>query len=429
MAFCEPAQAPRQTYVPQPRRSEPSSTVLPPFKDRIEGSQAWILFSPSPAGSVKTGTQTEGTRHTPGLSRIGDFGSDARRAVSQSQSAIEETLTEDEDLDVLDEGLHAFREPSLFRLSSNQEHRTVLPAHDGLGIFPISSMPVQDRLWQYEQFNSKRKYEGSQSRRSSPPRRLDAIGELDLQINDEKRRRIEQWRMEQSQALLDEVEKETRRSQRQSLTTAKRSTLTVSDDPRQTNILVQESEGGKSFWKKVTRKFIRDIIGIDEPLLSVIVGETLPDDMYTIASSINDTDGGPSSLQQSSTWGTLPERLLHRIARELGLLVNKLSPHPDALRTMMSSSSLNDYAGIPLPDVTSSEVGSFQGPGQELSSRPTPLFAPTTQERCHNASWGLEEEPNRSRGESTATIDELERLRKEREYWERELDIKWYSVS
>jgi hypothetical protein len=435
MAFRQPAPPPRQHYVSQPDQEEFTSTSFPNLDDRTEESQQWILFSPSQTASATTGTQTSGTPATAGLSRISDFGSLAARPGQAAQNSLDEDFTEDGELDSLDEGLQAFREPSIYRSSSNQAYGAVLPTHDGLGTFPASSTLVQEQLWQHEQYNPKRKYEGTHGEWSSVQRRLDTIEELDVQIGEEKRMRIEQWRMDQSQAFLDEVEKETRKRERRS-SIAKQSTNSTNlgagdgtfgitahygatSDPAN-----QEIEEVEPFWRRMTRKFVRDVIGIDEPLLSVIVGETLPEDIYAIANLADDPQASPGRYQQSSPEETWPDRLLRHIARELGILVNNFSPHPGAFAAT-SSSSTNDYAGIPVPQQLDRKPKASQHSNNESTSKLTPLFSPTMQGPSNSASWGLEDETPPESSDAEAQADNAaERLRREREYWERELDIK-----
>jgi hypothetical protein len=435
MAFRQPVPAPRQLYVATPKQDELPSKSFRNLHDRDEGSQEWVLFDPSQAASTTTGTQTDRSPRTAGLSRISDFGSLATRPGQVTQVNVDDTFTEDGELDDLDEGLQAFGEPSIYQPSSNQGHPTVLPTHDGLGTFSASNALVQAQLWQHEQYNPKRKYEGAHRRRSSLQRRLDTIQELDLQMTEEKRIRIEQWRTEQSQALLNEIEKETRRRKGYATDTKQNSDLNnlatdyglLGTTPKQTDIpngMAQEIEEVEPFWRRVTRRFIRDVIGIDEPLLSVIVGESLPEDMYAIADLLNGPEGNPSAHPRSVANETWPDRLLHRIARELGLLVNKLSPHPGALATASPFVS-PDYARMPI-SAQSSQIlaSSSQRPIEQSNPNVAPFFSPTMQDPSHDASWGLEEETSGRPDGIAAEADDAERRRREREYWERELDIK-----
>lgn len=168
--------------------------------------------------------------------------------------------------------------------------------------------------------------------------------------------RIEQWQMEQSQALLDEIEKQTRRKERYIPTATATSNLAnlgahdelVGTTPKQGDISgpsVEPADDIEPLWKRVMRRFIRDVIGIDESLLSVIVDETLPEDIYAIADLVNrpETDSLPHEhFSVNETW---TDHLLYRIVRELGLLVNKLSSHPGAFTTSSSNIS-SDYAGM-----------------------------------------------------------------------------------
>jgi hypothetical protein len=299
---------------------------------------------------------------------------------------------------------------------------------------------VQEQLWQHEQYNPKRKFEGHHRRRSSVQRRLDTIEELESQVSDEKRMRIEKWRIEQSQVLLEEIEKQTRRRVRtDSSKSAAHSTVksVVQESSRaatpssdRSEPLEAEKDSGESepFWRRITRKFIRDVIGIDEAMLSVILGESLPPEAYETPSSKSalytipeQTSSEPGGAVEDDGWR---DRLLQRIARELGEIVNQLSPHPGAFSAYVSVPNMDEYAGIPIPrpeaemkpetteKIRLSKVSSF-----------TPTFSPTMQDPSLAASWGLDEDATPSTSSAPQAADQ-DRLRQEREYWERELDIK-----
>ena len=77
-------------------------------------------------------------------------------------------------------------------------------------------------------------------------------------------------------------------------------------------------------------KFIRDVIGIDEPMLSVILGESLPPEAYETPSSNSAlytipelASGEPGDGFGDDGWR---DRLLQRIARELGQRRTPLLP-------------------------------------------------------------------------------------------------------
>ncbi|KIX96348.1 uncharacterized protein Z520_08126 [Fonsecaea multimorphosa CBS 102226] len=431
MAFQQSA-APRPIVI-NANQSQDSSSQTQLRQSAVEDSQEWVLFSPSTAESTITRTQTS---QTAGVSRASDVSlNTAGRSGRLESSVFDEEVTEDGELDSLDDGLHAFREPPLYPTISHQTQGAVLPTHDGLGTFPASSPPVLEQLWQHEAYNPKRKHDGHHRRPSSVQRRLDTIDEIEAQASEEKRMRIEKWRMEQSQALMDEVERETRRRLRRgSRQSSYQETLaSINEDvlgttPKQSDYLSRpaaEPEEAEPFWRRITKKFIRDVIGIDEPLLSVIFGESLPDEAYDsrpssshVLPSIPElaTEGRPV---EDSTWR---DKLLQRIARELGVLVHQLSPHPGAFTTYSRSP---DYAGMPVsvsrprPQVSLSP--SEESPVKDtISSGMTPNFPPTIRDPAHAENWGFEEDPV-----STASpLDSSMSLRREREYWERELDLK-----
>lgn len=432
MAFQQPT-IQRSAIAAQPNvqaRSLPEQQLQP------TESQEWILFSPT--SQAESSTQETDVTNTLGLSRISELGYFNSVARSQQANSIldDDDAIEDAELDSLDDGLHAFREPLLYTTNTHQSSGPVLPAHDGLGSFQASSGAVLEQLWQHEQFNTKRKHEGYHRRSSSVQRHLDTIEEFDAQASEEKRLRIEKWRIEQSQALLEEVEQETRRRARRSSSRQTQTDTKVDDvfgtTPKQSDYLTRSDvsntvEDGQAenepFWRRITRKFIRDIIGIDEPLLSVILGESLPGE-YTPRA------GSPVPEAQSSESGQTTEdsaaetswrdKLLQRIANELGVFPHQLNPHPGAFSTYTPSSF--DYAGMPVSmpksvPTTSSSMETSAVP-QGLVSSLGPEFGPTLGDVSHAESWGLEEEP------TPPSPDASLNLRKEREYWERELDVK-----
>ena len=452
MAFRQPTFAPtsRPTTANEPANNEAAVAPLLLHRDPQE-SQEWVLF---PACST-TPTQTAVTECTPrtaGLSRLSDFGSLAARS-RQGQGIIGDatdgSAVEDEELDSLDEGLHAFQEPSLFQRPGYLDHSgSILPRHDGLGTFPAASPPVQEQLWHFEHYNPrKRSLSGHhQRRRSSVQRRLDALEDHDAaNIEGERRERIEKWRMEHSRILLAEIEKETRR-RRTSLTSRRAERIPSSASLEQaikesvhTQLDDQETERSRkpeqekppdneSLWERITRRVIRDFIGIDDTMLSIILGESLPDER---SSAVNPSSGADSQksirLDNANTTASVSSwegRLLDRIARELGVLVQHLSEHPGALSTPQSPPD-PDYAGIPVTVPTSSKT---QPKPSSLNTRPevSPTsfcFNPTlpdgalatpisTADSNHAALWGIEEEP--------ATDPQQE----ERDYWEQPPDLK-----
>lgn len=436
MAFQAPTTAPRQIL----RHTTHDSTSITTPRPRPEESQEWVLFSPSHIGS-----STDRSSRTVGFSRTSGLESLETAGRSQLESeALDEDLTDGE-LDTLDEGLHAFQEP-LYPIPTQQSQGAVLPTHDGLGAFSASSPPVLEQLWQHEHYNPKRKHEGHHRGPSSVQRRLDTIEELEAQASEEKRVRIEKWRMDQSSAMLEEVERETRRQIRRQSVRQGRSTSDTQDlfgsTPKQSDYLrpsqAEETEDeNEPFWRRLTRKFIRDIIGIDEPLLSVILGESLPEDAEDPKAATLATIPESTPTEPDLSDDTWRNSLLQRIARELGVCVYAISPHPGAFSTytgrdpLAASTQPHDYAGLPVT-VPDNHPTAFASPGQArsapqlISSALTPQFPPTLHSPHHAASWGFDDSApgtttlSQTLSNSSEAID----LQREREYWERELDVR-----
>ncbi|PYH85300.1 hypothetical protein BO82DRAFT_371718 [Aspergillus uvarum CBS 121591] len=465
MAFRLPPQVPRRrpSYshsLPSPALDIPSPLSQLPEHESTE----WVLFSPTQQPSTVARTHTTSTDRTPRtyarLSDFGSFGTATRSAVGPESEAEEDALDEplDDDgteLDSLDDGLHAFRAPSL--VQDDPGAPVTLPAHDGLGSFQASSETVQHQLWQHEQFNPRRRPDLQPRRRSSVQRQLDSITrDEEADVERERWQRIEKWRMEQSRALLNEIEKATqrRRDSRASRLSGQpeqvvlpAATLEESQTPASSSAAEQETDNDESLWKRITRKVIQDLIGIDDSLLSVLFGESLPciedDEMHTSARSDSDFDFNEAINQElnptsdrSPPW---KNKLLQRIARELGILVHQLCEHPGAFTTYLNLSDdiPNQYAGIPLERLpeeynrlsASAEPATMIESTNNAESTLSPQFTPTLQvpdSREHAALWGIEDDDDLGRGSSGSTGDPLSesaRIQQEREYWERELDV------
>ncbi|OJK03552.1 hypothetical protein ASPACDRAFT_75102 [Aspergillus aculeatus ATCC 16872] len=465
MAFRLPPQVPRRrpSYshsLPSPALDIPSPLSQLPEHESTE----WVLFSPTQQPSSIARTHTTSTDRTPRtyarLSDFGSFGTATRSAVGPESEAEEDALDEplDDDgteLDSLDDGLHAFRAPSL--VHDDPGAPVTLPAHDGLGSFQASSETVQHQLWQHEQFNPHRRPDLQPRRRSSVQRQLDSITrDEEADVERERWQRIERWRMEQSRALLNEIEKATRRRRdsrasgpsgqaEQPISPAE--SLEVSQTPASSSTAEQETDNDESLWKRITRKVIQDLIGIDDSLLSVLFGESLPctedAEMHTSARSNSEFDFNEainqeldSASDQSPPW---KNKLLQRIARELGILVHQLCEHPGAFTTYLNLSHdiPNQYAGIPLERLpeednrlsASAEPATMIESTNNAESTLSPQFTPTLQvpdSREHAALWGIEDDDDLVRGSSGSAGDpssESARIHQEREYWERELDV------
>ena len=460
MAFQQPQQrlqAARQVSVSRPA-NEAQAPASPSKKRTLEESQEWILFAPAQnADSASHTSQTPRTATY--LSEIGSLETHVRSqpiasTADEGDATCQGTEAEDDgaELDSLDDGLRAFsHDPfSSTPYQLDQSGGTLLPTHDGLGTF-TSSAGLQEQLWQFERHNPHRRRHVR--RRSSLQRRIDEVEEEhELDPADEKMARIEKWRLEQSKAVVEEIEKETRRRRRRM---SKMSGITrVTEEPAIPESIMAQSEPGEnpiiyeepemakseeqepseSWWQRITRRVIQDLIGLDENTLSVIFGEELvggptPDATPTQSSPIAAAGAAESRVTFRDHDHSWEVKLMERIAKELGVLVNQLSEHDGAFATYQRMQQLpNDYAGLPIPQNQSTKQPSLRQQRRRLSARDSDrpssdsLFEPTMPQHPHSSEpdtslWGIEEEPVHL---STA---EAAREKQEREYWERDIDV------
>lgn len=437
MAFRLPQAAP-QRHIPIHQRQEVSRPAS--LNKPLDQSQEWVLFSPT----TDTYTPTVDTHRTAGVSRLSDFGS-LNSAVPPSHELEQD---DHDDFDSLDDGLHEFREPLRTPGSRQMDHSggAILPGHDGLGSFHVPNESVQDQIWQHERFNPRRRQSVHQRLSSTLAARLDTIEDEHEPphefVEGEKLERIERWRLDQSRSMLEEVQKEAKRRRRLSLAsqsqpqsqaqpaTATVDTTTVIGNevaliPKDTSPAA-ESE---TFWQHITRRVIKDFMGIDEALLSVILGESLPeDDELSTTPKAFDASSLSRHLENSGEDHLVEgweDRLLRRLAKELNTIVSSLSDQQAAFSTY-SKPEAYDYAGIPInprshPPIPESEVLELSRTPRPLEDRST-MFKPTMQQSNdetettaseHEAGWGIED---------SKVADEPEAA--ELEYWERTPDLK-----
>ncbi|KAI9846699.1 MAG: hypothetical protein M1837_003754 [Sclerophora amabilis] len=483
MAYRQPTIPVRQrTYSTQDQPQ--TSTQSPELQPRLEESQEWVLFSPTAPSTFRSETiSSERTPRTAGLSHFSDYGSvepavgpsegdeDAHHDQIQSERVDlydrgHTSEDEEEELDSLDSHLHAFREPSDYRLSSHDQSGGILPTHDGLGMFPASSNSVQEQLYSFEQFNPHRR-----RRRSSSVIKAAELEEAD-QRESQRMARIQDWQMEQSRIVLDEIEKETRRRRMSKISERSirgagadeedRVTMAVSEEGDQVSVqgneLIKalrkqglggtrsnaESEDEDSLWRQITRRIIRDFMGINDSVLSVIFGESLPEGFEAVFRGSTPMPGAISfDHALASSQPSWHDRLIERIARELGVLVHQLSNHPGAFSTYLRTQQAPDFVGSTtptqhtiLPHVESADSSPLHGDSQSLTSRKSsiagPQFSPTipyarSPSIGHAELWGVDEgastHVSAESARASARRAEAERMKFEREYWERELDI------
>ena len=452
MAFRQPTLAPPTRHVSQAGLEHPTPTAIPLLRQKaFEESQEWVLF---PQAQARSSTQTrttytEDTRRTAGLSRLSDFGSLNTAARTGQEEEDNGAIEDDGELDSLDDGLQAFQEPSTHWIPRHLDtSNSILPTHDGLGTFPASSPPVQEQLWRFEQYNPRKRPAEHQRRRSSVQRRLDANTDDDGGgLDGERMERIEKWRMEQSRILVDEIEKETRRNRTSNKNERVGSAAEVmgrngviedfgdvtptvhKQDTAENSVETPEAEDSESFWQRITRRVIRDLMGLDDAVLSIIFGESLPEDRPSKRpSSAPSAPNLANSDAPPATWRGVgwESHLLDRLARELGVLVQQLSDHPGASGTALNPSKFH-YAGIPIttpsafPTLPKTATAIPVDDAAGLNSTSSPHFKPTLQDHLHRptsadsthaALWGIEEEPP-----APSAIQD-------REYWERTPDLK-----
>jgi hypothetical protein len=453
MAFRQPTYHAPQRIFTLPDDTQAQSAVLQPAHD-IADSQEWILFSAGAESTTdRTYTTSTARTRTAGRSRISDFGSldtaarsygyDVDEQSEHTEDAVDEE-EEDGELDSLDSHLHEFRaEPSVYRSStgvreSGEASGTVLPTHDGLGSFRVDqtfmSEDVQEQLYAFERYNPRR----IKRRRESLE-----LGQMELEneraSEAERTRRIEKWRMEQSQLLVDEIQKETRR-RKQSMSSERRNVVmdqeqedmatlsVVNSSAYEENEPVGDEDENKSFWNRITKRVIQDLMGIDDDLLSIIFGETLsPDDDLSTTPPTNrhlDPIAGlvPAGQLAQSSW---EYRLLERISRELGILVSQLSDHPGAFSTyLLTQQTPLPYAGLPVIPETRDAAAPSKSQIQS-SFVGAPQFYPTIQTETLPISISstslagpspLDEADATPRARPAQTLSHGE--------WEKDLDIK-----
>lgn len=442
MAFRQPThQTPQRIYTAPKETQIQAQHGVHQHPNHLADEQEWILFSPSAASTTdRTYTTSTARTRTAGHSRISDLGSldTAARSYDDgetSENAIDDD-EEDGELDSLDSHLHQFGQDHSVYGPSGEVSGTVLPTHDGLGSFRLDQAmddEVQEHLYAFERFNPRRV---KRRRESLELGMLELENERAAEV--ERTRRIEQWRMEQSQALVEEIQKETRR-RKLSISTTGRSRLledTEQEDLATLNRVDLATENGsvpeekiEGLWNRITTRVIRDLMGIDDDLLSIIFGESLPEDVLSKtppASTLLHPRLGvvPRLEEDKSSW---EYRLLERIARELGILVNQLSDHPGAFSTYLQAQQMPlPYAGLPVIPETAREQQLLP---ESLTSTLTTdqQFIPTLQTATQPlpipiSSTSLAPSPLEDTNATPRASDSLSQPITQAD-WERELDI------
>ncbi|KAI1643715.1 uncharacterized protein F4817DRAFT_348731 [Daldinia loculata] len=455
MAFQQPTrQATQRVFRPSPEDEE-SSQLPPSASQAVQDSQTWVLFSPPTDAGTSTSylTSTHKTNSTPGRSRLSEVGSLGTVAPSgpsagqQQSSSFVDAADEDDDteLDSLDSHLAEFRSaPNFYDSPHAHPYATpVVPGHNGLGMFRLDQgADMQERLYAFEQYN---------------PHRATRLGNLDLNHIEpenettremDKMKWIEAWRLEQSRCLLEEIQKETRKRRRSVASVSVPNHIEEKDDDAVTMSGLDDSSSGavdqsqewhdhdgseqgaddESIWGRITRKVVRDILGIDDKILSILFGEELPDEEdlpSTPKLSSIPTSQQPDISMEDATDSGWQLKMLERVAKELGSLIHRLSDHPGAFSTFSRVQQMPiPYAGLPpIPEGINDTTTSAR---TEEPSVAVPEFQPTLATRAQPINAPQVTQPTKSGQANTQSQSQLDSsaLAFTQEEWEQELDVR-----
>lgn len=387
MAFHQPTarQSSNRTKAPVALQNRPSQINLAIDSQAaspaaVEGSQTWVLFSP--ADDATTTTSYLSSLQTPGRSRASELGSGSLNTVGRSDlnsvpenSAVRSVLSVDDDeLDGLDSHLPEFR-TALHQHSDASHSVPVLPRHDGLGSFRLDTRGIenemQEHIYAFERYNPRRQ---QRQREATDLTNLMQLDQLESGTTEAERiSRIEAWQQEQSQLLVEAVRKETRkrrysggnplvsRRREAAAAAAALEPTTQGGEWHEQDALAYASEEGEGIFSKLTRKVLRDLMGVDGRVLSMLLGEVASEDdvshlsSSTLKAATNDDEpstmasatGGSAGSEIMAVWSP---RLVERIARELGMLVQRMyTHHPGAFSTYSHLQQMQfPYAGLPM---------------------------------------------------------------------------------
>ncbi|KAK4224718.1 hypothetical protein QBC38DRAFT_288705 [Podospora fimiseda] len=426
MAFHQPARQVQQQRINRVHSEDGRSAVLSPqARADANESQTWVLFTPGTDAGTTTSylSSVQDEQITPGRSRISDLGSldtAARSEFNSAQAApisgsgvyVESAVEDDAELDSLDSHLPDFRTSSSpFNHIDGHHATSVFPSHDGLGSFRLNTpftLDAQERLYAFEQLNPNRIIHRKESFDLS---HLELENEETQEI--ERNRRIEAWRLEQSQILLEDIRQETKRRRRQSELSSRKPksehdktegavARTVADEEAEDiNLAGMEwhdqdkssSAPTGGLWSRITRKVLCDLMGLDDRLLAILFGDVMPDedDMASTpkASSSPRDSSSPafaqmeSDAKNDSTWQL---RLLERVAKELGVFVHQMSSHPGAFSTYARVQQMSlPYAGLPvIPEMPADMSEGVQR--MDSSAAFMPQFKPTVEQSAADSS-------------------------------------------
>jgi hypothetical protein len=382
----------------------------------------WVVFSPSMVGDTST---LLSVTHQPfqesDIANVATASSQQLAHVAVIPENYEKytDINEEDDESSLDSA-----ETDSLQLFCDYDDPAILPKHDGLGTFQT----------------------GVAGFRSLEESLRIAATSKGSEQND-THSRIQKWRMEHGHALMDEVERATRRRCHASLKNQRNGRM-VSDSKLDTRPTMRDDVGtgmepsslapvtgcvteahseegeisNQTFWKRITKSFIQGIIGIDDHLLEVVFGQSLPVEVRNDGSS----EEGMNPNQD------LDERILSRIAKELGELLNLYTHHPSGMGAFTAQrrcQAEDDENNFSKPHSNRHLLGLGTLPSKRYNCRPvvgfgpghlsepqfqfTPTLAVQHEEAFDVALWGIEEGTN---GFTSPQV--------QLEYWEQDLDLR-----
>ncbi|KAK0755025.1 hypothetical protein B0T18DRAFT_314925 [Schizothecium vesticola] len=453
MAFHQPTLTrPSQQRVATRQESEDGDSVVlaPHARAELAESQTWVLFSPSTDAGTTTSYMTfgQGDQATPGRSRIselGSLGTAARSDVNSraDNSAVPTDFLEPEDdaeLDSLDSHLSDFR-AATHHYAQVTQSATVFPAHDGLGSFrldvPGIGVEAQNQLYAFEKYNPNRVAQRGEGFE---------LGALEMDTEEaqesERNRRIEAWRLEQSELLLEDIRKETKRRRQSQAPLLRpsyaRSTSGAKDDAGDDAVAYgdwhdqdasnpQEARSD-GLWSQMARKVICEVMSIDDRLLAILFGEALPDGMESDGTSTPRASRpfpNPAPAQttsESSHESTWQLQVLERIAKELGQFVHRMSAHPGAFSAYARVQQAPlPYAGLPaIPEAAADAHEPSQKMDESVPAMPE--FQPTVPRAAAGLGPPSLVAPTAASPSDTGPSDGAQAFTQQE--WEQDLDIR-----
>lgn len=324
-------------------------------------------------------------------------------------------------------------------------HPVVLPAHDGRGIFASITSDESESVFMPEMESLEESL------------RLLAERNRIFDQTHDMHSRIQRWRQEHCTAFMEEMEKARNRKLRSKSRAYKpqskeerRQEMEASmmfdevdhgDEPPLAQSQGEDAQAGKenmevpeTFWRKVTRSVMRDIMGIDDSVLEIIFGESPSPSTSSAADTCISEDAVGAKWERS---------LLERIARELGILLQQYTIHPTqgafstfTRRTTHSQDCIkgSNTEGTKVPrrqssheKVTETNTGGYHAPVVVMSQSEVE-FTPTLTHmgydpisRVHTGSQPMADSEYCSQRTSVGARTEAQ-LRKE--YWEQELGVR-----